>query len=122
MTNKTAWTAWAVKNSIVVICFTALAVHFNHWWIVLFAVLLTSSLETKRFPSRICDGCGRTIYAEDMDIDRALAQAGWVRRKYQGKWEDLCPRCQQRFGSVVGIDGTWQSYSEKLREERHETD
>lgn len=94
--NRTAWTAWAIKNSIVVICFTALAIHFNHWWIVLFAFLLTSSLETKRIPSRICDGCGKTIYAEDMDIDSTLARAGWVRRKHGDKWEDFCPECQKK--------------------------
>lgn len=98
--SKEAWTAWAVKNSIVVICFTALAVHFNHWWIVLFACLLTSSLETKRIPSRICDGCGKTIYAEDMDIDSAMRKAGWVRRKNGSEWEDYCPDCQRGEGHV----------------------
>lgn len=98
--SKAAWTAWAVKNSIVVICFTALAVHFNHWWIVLFACILTPSLETKRIPSRICDGCGKTIYAEDMDIDSAMRKAGWVRRKNGDKWEDFCPDCQRGEGHV----------------------
>ena len=98
--SKAAWTAWAVKNSIVVICFTAPAVHFNHWWIVLFACLLTSSLAPKWIPRRICDGCGKTIYAEDMDIGSAMRKAGWVRRKNGDKWEDFCPDCQRGEGHV----------------------
>lgn len=96
--NKTAWVVWAVKNSIVVICFTALAVYFNHWRIVLFAYLLTTSLETKtkRLLSRICDGCGKTLYTESMDIDSELKRAGWIRRKNGGQWEDYCPECQRK--------------------------
>ena len=98
--SKAAWTAWAVKNSIVVICFAALAVHFNHWWISLFAILLTSSLAPKWIPRRICDGCGKSIYAEDLDIDGAMQRAGWVRRKNGDKWEDYCPDCQRGEGHV----------------------
>ena len=45
--SKSAWTAWAVKNSVVMLCFAALAIHFNHWWIVLFAAFFMSSLERK---------------------------------------------------------------------------
>lgn len=93
--KNSSWTAWAIKNSIVVICFTILAIYFNHWWIVLFACLLTTSLKTKRFPSRICDGCGKTLYAESMDIDSELKQAGWIRRKNGEQWEDYCPECQR---------------------------
>lgn len=107
MINKTDWMALAVKNSIVVICFTALAVHFNHWWIVLFSALFTSSLKTKLIASRFCDGCGKVIYAEDMDIDRAMVRNGWIRRKCHGEWKDFCPMCQKKFGDV-GIDGTWK--------------
>lgn len=28
-----------IINSVVIICFTILAIHFQHWWIVLFALL-----------------------------------------------------------------------------------
>lgn len=37
--NKNAWWAWAIKNSICVICWTALAIIFHKWWIALFAAL-----------------------------------------------------------------------------------
>lgn len=43
-----AWTAWAIKNSVVMICWTVLAVVFGKWWIALFATLCLSGLETKR--------------------------------------------------------------------------
>ena len=43
--HKNGWWAWAVKNSVVVICWTALAVYFGKWWIALFAVLLTSDIK-----------------------------------------------------------------------------
>ena len=37
---KMCW--WCIKNSVVIICFTALAVLFNHWWIIFFALLFMS--------------------------------------------------------------------------------
>lgn len=40
------WIAWAIKNSVVMICFCILAVYFNHWWIVLFAALFLSEIKT----------------------------------------------------------------------------
>ncbi len=43
--NKHARWAWAVKNSVVVICWAALAIFFGKWWIALFAVLFISGLE-----------------------------------------------------------------------------
>lgn len=44
--NKNIIWAWAVGEVVNIICFTTLAVVFNKWWIVLFAVLFTSSLKT----------------------------------------------------------------------------
>lgn len=32
---------WAVTNVLIIGCFTALAMFFGKWWIVLFAALLT---------------------------------------------------------------------------------
>lgn len=37
MNDKHTWWAWAIKNSVCVICWTGLAIWFNHWWIALFA-------------------------------------------------------------------------------------
>ena len=39
--------ACAVRNMTVIACFTALAIHFDKWWIALFAALFTVSLEVK---------------------------------------------------------------------------
>lgn len=35
----------AVRNSISLICFTILAITFKTWWIVLFAILFTCSVD-----------------------------------------------------------------------------
>lgn len=94
--SKGAWSAWAVKNSVVVLCFTGLAVHFDRWWIVLFAMFFTSSLERKTPVRRICDGCGKTLYSTDWDAtDDKAKRAGWIRKKNGDKWEDYCPDCRK---------------------------
>lgn len=36
-----------IKNSIALICFTILAIVFNHWWIVFFSILFTVTVEDK---------------------------------------------------------------------------
>lgn len=92
--SKGAWAAWTVKNSVVLLCFTFLAIHFDKWWIILFSVLCLSSLETKSGACRVCDGCGRVI-----DLDGEARRAGWLRRKNGGSWEDYCPECQR-----IGVD------------------
>lgn len=35
-----AW--WCIKNSIAMICFTVLAIIFDHWWVALFGALFLS--------------------------------------------------------------------------------
>lgn len=45
MSDKHTWWAWAVKNSVSMICFTILAVIFKHWWIVLFSILWLDNLK-----------------------------------------------------------------------------
>ena len=44
---KHEWSAWALKNSVTIACWTILAIYFNKWWIALFAVLFLSSISTK---------------------------------------------------------------------------
>ncbi len=46
--NKHAWWAWAVKNSINIICWTALAMFFGKWWIALFAIFTGSILKINK--------------------------------------------------------------------------
>lgn len=92
--SKGAWAAWAVKNSVVLLCFTSLAIHFDKWWIILFSVICLSSLKTESGTRRVCDGCGRVI-----DLDGEARRAGWLRRKSGDSWEDYCPECQR-----IGVD------------------
>lgn len=47
-----AWRAahWAVafRTVTALVCFTALAVYFQHWWIALFAVLFSTSVSASK--------------------------------------------------------------------------
>lgn len=40
--------AWALAEIVNITVFGLLAYHFNHWWIVLFAVLTSSSVKAKK--------------------------------------------------------------------------
>lgn len=44
--NTTFWIMLCIRNSVVMVCFTVLAVLFKHWWIILFALLFISSGRT----------------------------------------------------------------------------
>lgn len=48
--NNTIWIYVLVilKNIITIICFTYLAIIFNHWWIILLSVLFTTSITTNK--------------------------------------------------------------------------
>ena len=48
--NKSMVWAWAIKNSICVICWTVLAVVFDKWWIALFGGLFMSDVTFKEDP------------------------------------------------------------------------
>ncbi len=93
--NKTLIWAWAIKNSIAIICWTALAIAFNKWWIALFCVLFLSDLQTKHKSYRICDGCGKhSSYADS--YNEALEKAkdeGWLHCVEGNK--DYCPDCRK---------------------------
>ncbi len=47
MKKDIVW-AWAIKNSVCVICWTALAMYFDKWWIALFAALFLSDLKWRK--------------------------------------------------------------------------
>lgn len=94
MDKNLIW-AWAIKNSIVVIAWTTLAIVFNKWWIALFAVLFMNSLETKYKTYRMCDGCGKhSPYADSHNeaLDKAK-EAGWLHVVEGNK--DYCPDCRK---------------------------
>ena len=43
--NKHIVWAWAVKNIVAIICWTALAIFFGKWWIALFGALFVNELK-----------------------------------------------------------------------------
>lgn len=94
MSKGLIW-AWAVKNSICIICWTYLAIAFDKWWIALFCLLFMSSLKTQGQYYRVCDKCGKhSEYADS--YNKALEKAknsGWVH--YVGDNRDYCPDCKE---------------------------
>ena len=95
--NKTLIWAWAIKNSIVVIAWTVLAIVFNKWWIALFAALFVNGIETKHQTYRICDVCGaHSPYADNRKeaIDKARGM-GWIH--YEDGDKDYCPSCRKEL-------------------------
>lgn len=99
MDNKHITWAWAFKNSIVMMCWTALALHFEKWWIAIFACLCFSELKTSLGKYRICDNCGKhSPYANSHNeaLDKAK-EAGWITVRKGDKWEDYCPECQSEM-------------------------
>ena len=94
MDKNTLW-AWAIKNSVCVICFAVLSIVFHKWWILLFSALFLSELKTAHKSYRVCDGCGKhSPYADSHNeaLDKAKA-AGWVH--YVDGNKDYCQECQR---------------------------
>lgn len=98
--NRGAWWAWAIKNSVCLICWTALAIVFNMWWIALFAILFMSSLstETVHKRTRICDKCGEHSPYADTEFEalKKAKEAGWVHLEDGNR--DYCPKCRRQMG------------------------
>lgn len=91
--------AWAVKNSMTIVCWTLLAVHFEKWWIALFAALFINDMKTSIQKYRICDRCGcHSPYADSHNeaLEKAAA-AGWITRKNGNEFEDYCPTCRAKM-------------------------
>lgn len=97
--NKSALWAWAIKNSVCVICWVVLAIVFNKWWIALFSILFLCSPQTETVKKyyRICDKCGKhSEYADSYNyaLDKAK-KAGWVH--YVESNKDYCPECKDKL-------------------------
>ena len=90
--NKDMIWAWAIKNSLAIIAWVALAIVFGKWWIALFGLLFMSDLQTKGY-YRICDRCGEhseTALTEKEALEKAK-KAGWLH--LENTKEDYCPDC-----------------------------
>lgn len=95
--NKHIIWAWAIKNSISVICWVALAIIFHKWWIALFAALFVGDVQTRYKSYRVCDSCGKhSPYADSYNeaLDQAK-KAGWLHVVNGNK--DYCPECRRNF-------------------------
>ena len=91
--NKTLIWAWAIKNSVTIIAWAALAIVFNKWWIALFGILFINDLETKYKNYKVCDKCGKhSPYADSYNeaLNKAK-EAGWTH--YVEGNLDYCPEC-----------------------------
>ena len=92
--NKDILWAWVVKNIVVVLAWSILAIIFNKWWIALFSILFVNGLQTKYRNYRVCDKCGKhSLYADTYNeaLDKAK-EAGWIH--YVDGNKDYCPDCQ----------------------------
>lgn len=87
---------WAIKNIVILICFSLLSIYFGKWWIVLFSVLFFSYIKTGS-TTCYCDKCGRQLPVSGTfeEVVKAKQEYGWNRRKNGDKWEDICPECQK---------------------------
>lgn len=95
-TNYSLYWSVAIKNSICVICWVALAIIFHKWWIALFGALFLTSVTAHRY-YRVCDRCGK--HSPDADsynaaLDKAKA-AGWIHHVDGNR--DYCPECKMDF-------------------------
>ena len=91
--------AIVIKNCICTIAWTALAFHFDKWWIALFALLFVTTPGMMQIHYRSCDGCGKRSPGSD-DYNKTLdlaAKAGWLHRKNGDIFEDFCPDCRKKL-------------------------
>lgn len=99
--DKSFIRAWAFKNIIAIIAWTALAILFNKWWIALFSLLFISSIKMPIKSCRVCDGCGKhSPYANSYNeaLDKAK-EAGWIH--YVDGNRDYCPECSKKEKDVT---------------------
>lgn len=96
--NKGTWWAWAIYNSVCLICWIALAIIFNKWWIALFAMLFMGSLKTVHKRYRLCDKCGNHSPYADSEAEalKKAKEAGWVH--FEDGDRDYCPECRRQMG------------------------
>lgn len=93
--QKHLWWAWAIKNSVCMICWTALAIIFDKWWIALFGLLFISLIESTSIKSHsiYCDECGK-VGPSGNCVDEArkkAKEAGWIHVASNNT--DYCPDC-----------------------------
>lgn len=92
--DKNTVLAWAVKNSVCVICWSVIAIFFGKWWIALFGVLFMSDIKTGG-TCRICDSCGKRspIASTQEEALEKAKDAGWTH--IDSNNTDYCNDCSK---------------------------
>lgn len=91
--------AFLLYNIFNLFIFGAVAIVFEKWWIILFALLFVllpvTTAKNKKF--RICDGCGRYSESGETDTEAIIRaeKCGWTHIKETNK--DFCPECVHRL-------------------------
>lgn len=96
--------AFLLYNIFNLLVFGAVAIVFEKWWIVLFALLfvLLPAKTGKSKKCRICDSCGRHSESGETDTEAIIRaeKCGWVHIKETNK--DFCPECKIKIGELNG--------------------
>lgn len=93
--NKCPWLVVMIYNIICIICWAALAIIFEKWWITLFAILFISTF--KSIGTTIyCDECGKTGPSGNSSEEarKKAKEAGWM--YYPVTNTDCCPDCMMK--------------------------
>ena len=85
--------AYLIYNILNLAIFGALALVFEKWWIILFALLFVLLPSHKIKHKRTCDMCGKSTESYDTP-EEAIKQAekcGWIHIEKTD--QDFCPEC-----------------------------
>ena len=90
-----------IKNVTVLCIFAALAVVFDKWWIIFFAMLFTGGFKTE-IPRHylVCDSCGeKGPVGNSVEEARAKAKRDkwWSGVDPGGKHVDYCSKCASQY-------------------------
>lgn len=87
-------------NIVVLLVFLALAILFEHWWIIFFGLLFSVSYRDTTKYCRTCDSCGARSTSMDTR-EEALYEAikdGWIHDEATNT--DYCPKCMVNLCDV----------------------
>lgn len=85
-------------------CFTTLAIVFDKWWIIFFALLFVLVPTRKVMHKRTCDICGKSTESYDT-TEEAIKQAekyGWIHVEENDR--DFCPECIKEMRVNYEVD------------------
>lgn len=96
--------AYLIYNILNLAIFGALALVFEKWWIILFALLFILLPSHKTIHKRTCDICGKSTESYDTP-EEAIKQAekrGWIHVEENDR--DFCPECIKEMRVNCEVD------------------